>query len=732
MNGPDVLPDDCREALQHAAAMSDSAVLLVRDGADGTRPTVAWLNAAAADLLARDARSVAGEPLAAVLTTTEGGPLLHQVRAQRRAGQLRGADGVVHPVEVVAHPVPGQRLWAVTATAEEDAVGRGRAHAEAAQAYERRFLALTEQNPVPTVLSDVGMRLAHVNDAFARMVGLPAESMLGTGWLRMVEDGHVAAVSECAAAALQGHEADVVAAFRAVDGGRRMVHLRLAPAHTPGHGPSFVGTAEDVTERLAFEHQLAYQARHDALTGLPNRAALFETLQAGLVTPPGVDPLLAVLFLDLDNFKTINDSLGHDAGDSMLVEVARRLRGAVRDGDTVTRMGGDEFVVVCRGVHDDAEAEVLARRLLDVCTRPLTVTGVLVHPSASMGVARAGASHSTAQDLLRDADIAMYEAKARGKNRFAVCDDDARVVARDTLQLLADLREAIETGAIQVAYQPVVDMATASQPRSAEPLPAVEALARWNHPVRGNVPPQEFVALAEGHQLITGLTAHVLDSACAQLARWRAELGPLAPRRVNVNLSALQLGDPRLLETVTGSLVRHGVPAAGLCLEITESAIMGDPAASRETLLALREVGVSVAIDDFGVGYSSLAYLQRLPVDHLKIDRSFVLDLATGGDGALAAAVISIAGALGLSAIAEGVEVPEQAQRLQELGCRLGQGWLWARAMTGDDLARWVRQRAAGAVRPGRRAAQGGPATDGAGPDPATGSSDATAAPVPR
>ena len=707
MSGHNVLPDDCREALQHAAAMSDSAVLLVRDGADGARPTVAWLNAAAADLLAHDAVSAAGQPLDTLLTTVEGAPLLHEVRAQRRSGRLRGADGVMHPVELVAHPVPGQRLWAVTAVAEADTVGRGRAHAEAAQAYERRFLALTEQNPVPTVLSDVGMRLAHVNDAFARMVGLPAESLLGTAWLELVDPDHLAAVSDCAAAALQGDDADVIAAIRAVDGGRRMVHLRLAPAHTPGHGPSFVGTAEDVTERLAFEHQLAYQARHDALTGLPNRAALFETLQGGLATPAGVDPLLAVLFLDLDNFKTINDSLGHDAGDSMLVEVARRLRTSVRDGDMVTRIGGDEFVVVCRGVSDDEEAAVLARRLLDVCTRPLTVTGVLVHPSASIGVARAGASHATAQDLLRDADIAMYEAKARGKNRFAVCDDETRVVARDTLRLLADLREAIDTGQIRVAYQPVVDMATASQPHHAEPLPAVEALARWYHPVRGDVPPQEFVALAENHQLITGLTAHVLDSALAQLARWRTDLGRLAPRRVNVNLSALQLGDSRLLQTVTGALLRHGVPPSGLCLEITESAIMSDPGASRETLLALREVGVSVAIDDFGVGYSSLAYLQRLPVNHLKIDRSFVLELATGGDGALAAAVISLAAALGLSAIAEGVEVPEQAVRLQELGCRLGQGWLWARAMTGDDLTRWVLGRAGDGVRSGPRSSTG-------------------------
>ncbi|MGJ7441822.1 putative bifunctional diguanylate cyclase/phosphodiesterase [Aquipuribacter sp. MA13-6] len=708
MSGTDAPPEDCREALQHAAAMSDSALLLVRDG---DPPSVAWLNTAAADLLARDATSVAGLPLAGVLTWSAGAPLLHQVRTQRRPGVLTGADGSAHPVEITAHPVPGQAMWAVTAVPEHDAVGRGRAHAAAAEAAERRFLALTEQNPVPTVLSDVGMRLAHVNDAFARLTGLPVDSLLGTGWLRLVDADDLDAVTDCARQALEGTHADVVVGFATVGGGRRLVHLRLAPAHTPGHGPSFVGTAEDVTERLAFEQQLAYQARHDALTGLPNRSALFEQLQQSLARPPALaghggtpvpaagagGPDVAVLFLDLDNFKTINDSLGHDAGDSMLVEIARRLRGAVRDGDVVTRMGGDEFVVVCHGVVDDAEAEVLARRVLDVCTSPLTVNGVLVHPSASMGVARAGVGHSGAQDLLRDADIAMYDAKARGKNRFAVCDERSRDVARDTLQLLADLRVAIDTGQVTVAYQPVVHLGPVPDGEAPDrrPLPAVEALARWDHPTRGPVPPAEFVALAEGHQLITSLTAHVLDVACAQMARWRDTLGPLAPARLNVNLSALQLGDPRLLGTVTQALERHGVPATGLCLEITESAIMADPVASRDTLTSLRRAGISVAIDDFGVGYSSLAYLQHLPVDHLKIDRSFVAELATGGQGVVAAAVISLARALGLSAVAEGVEEPVQAARLRQLGCELGQGWLWARALTGDELGDWVRARSA-------------------------------------
>jgi diguanylate cyclase (GGDEF)-like protein/PAS domain S-box-containing protein len=567
---------------------------------------------------------------------------------------------------------------------------------------------------VPTVLSDVGLRLAHVNDAFTRLVRLPAEAVLGTAWLDLVHDEDLESVTTCARTALEGAAAETFARLLAADGAERWVHLRLAPTTTPRHGSGFVGTAEDVTERRAFERQLAYQARHDPLTGLPNRAALFEHLQRALLGARGTSPDLAVLFLDLDNFKLVNDSLGHHAGDALLVDVARRLRAAVRDQDVVTRMGGDEFVVVCHGVGDDEEAAQLAGRVLEVCTQPTVIGTLRVHPSASMGVARVDAATTSAHDVLRDADIAMYQAKALGKNRYALCDDATRDTARDELRLLADLRAALDAddappagggvapvGRLHVVYPPVLALAAPGSPRAADgtapgPLPVVEALARWSHPVRGTVPPDVFVPLAENHQLVGRLGERVLDAACAQLVRWREELGPMAPLRVAVNVSPHQLGDPGLVDMVTGTLSRHGLGADALCLEVTESALVADPATTRQVLVALRGAGVAVAIDDFGVGYSSLAHLRRLPVDHLKIDRSFVTELAGQGaadDGALAAAVVSLARALGLSTVAEGVEHPEQARALQELGCTYAQGWLWAPGMAGDALVDWVRAR---------------------------------------
>lgn len=685
---------DLLAGLEHASASSEDAVLLVRGGA---RPTIAWLNRTAGRLLGRDTAD--GVVLGDLLRSASDAELLHPVRTRPGDGLLRLPDGGESPVRVLSRPVPGHDLWVVSLRLDATAA-RGPDPDGQALAWEHRLLALTEQTPVPTVLSDVGLRLAHVNDAFARMVGLPAEAALGTSWLDLVHALDVDAVRGCAERALEGSPAEVVARFRTASGGRRWVHLRLAPAHTPGHGPGFVGTAEDVTERRAFEERLSYQARHDALTGLPNRAALFEQLQACLAgdgSGEAGEPSFAVLYLDLDNFKMINDSLGHDAGDALLVDVARRLGRVVRGRDLVARIGGDEFVVVCHDVPDDARAELLARRVLEVCTEPVEVASVLVHPSASLGVARATADHTGAQDLLRDADIAMYQAKRGGRNRFAVCDAAARAAAGDTLRLLADLRRAIDQGELTVAYQPVVGIgspAAGDAGTDVSPLLAVEALSRWTHPTRGPVSPEVFVRLAEEHQLVVPLTARVLEAACSQMARWQVELGALAPRRVNVNLSAVQVTDLRLVGQVREALRRHGLPPSALCLEITESAIMGDPTASRDTLLALRELGVSVAIDDFGVGYSSLAYLRRLPVDHLKIDRSFVDELGTGTGGAIAAVVVELARALGLSAIAEGVETPEQAHHLQQLGCTLGQGWLWAPAMDGDELREWVLRRA--------------------------------------
>ncbi|WP_336922502.1 putative bifunctional diguanylate cyclase/phosphodiesterase [Aquipuribacter sp. SD81] len=712
MTREDRLDPGVRHALLHAAEVADDAVLVVRAG-DPSR--VEWVNPAAETVLGAASGTIAGAPLARLLESRD--DLLGTARGSAGHGSLRAADGTRTAVRVTSHPVPGQPLWVLTAVpAQRRPV---EADSEALRAVERRFTALAERTPVPTVLSDVGLRLAHVNDAFTRLVGLPAESVLGTAWLDLVHPEDLEPVTACARAALEGEAAETFARLQGADG-ERWVHLRLAPTTNPRHGSGFVGTAEDVTERRAFERQLAYQARHDPLTGLPNRAALFEHLQRAVLAARGASPRLAVLFLDLDNFKLVNDSLGHHAGDALLVDVARRLRAAVRDQDVVTRMGGDEFVVVCHGVDDDEEAEQLAARVLEVCTQPTDIGTLRVHPSASMGVARVDAGGVSAQDVLRDADIAMYRAKSLGKNRYALCDEVTRDAARDELRLLADLRTALDDNAgerthdgaqvgIGVVYQPIVALAPSGGPdlgdgTSPGPLPVVEALARWQHPVRGSVPPDVFVPLAEAHQLVGRLGEAVLDAACAQVVRWREQLGERAPRRVAVNVSPHQLGDPRFVGTVTGTLARHGLPADVLCLEVTESALVADPATTRQVLRGLRQAGVAVAIDDFGTGYSSLAHLRRLPVDHLKIDRSFVTGLLeTGGapedgdGGALAGAVVSLARALGLSTVAEGVERPEQAAALRALGCTYAQGWLWARGMTGDDLARWVREREAAA-----------------------------------
>jgi diguanylate cyclase (GGDEF)-like protein/PAS domain S-box-containing protein len=737
-----VTTPEVNAALQNEAATADDALLVVGStetvDAGGKVASVAfvqWANAAAGQMLGREPRTIVGSPLASLISweldpddivpAVPGVPLLpvqgqsrssdadlrtllRRERGVRRNGWLHAADGARRPVTLVTHPVPDLPLWTVRAFAAEES-DSATAYA-AARAYERRYAALAERTPIPTVLSDVGMRLAHVNDAFARLLGRPAEQTLGIGWLAHVHEEDLEAVTACVQLALAGDNAETSARFVDAAGITRWTHIRLAPAHTPGRGPGFVGTVEDVTERRAFEELLAYQARHDPLTGLPNRTQLWEHLSAAqrceehAGAPVGsIDDRfcvegchsarggtdLACLFLDLDNFKVINDSLGHDAGDVLLIEIADRLRRVVRGHDLISRFGGDEFVIVCHGIDSDDSAGAVARRVLGVLTEPFSIAGVMVHPTGSLGVARSGLPEQHApHDLVRDADIAMYQAKRAGKNCFAMCDQTARDAARDALQLVADLRSAIEDGDLDVVYQPIIPMETPDgEPQR---LPGVEALARWTHPERGPISPAIFVAMAEANQLIAALSEYVLDVSCAQMSTWNRELGDAAPLRINVNLSASQLTDSALPAQVEAVLSRYELEPGSLCLEITESALMRDPDACRATLLDLRAHGVSLAIDDFGTGYSSLAYLQRLPVDFLKIDQSFVAELATSSGSVVAAAVVSLARSLGLATIAEGVETPDQVGPLRDLGCTYAQGWLYAKAMPGAELTSWL------------------------------------------
>ncbi|WNV73787.1 EAL domain-containing protein [Geodermatophilus sp. DSM 44513] len=675
------VPPEVVSSVFYGAAVSDTLVFLVAELVGGT-PRIAWGNEGATRLLGYGLADLRALPVSALVPTLRGGEVRLLLRRERTAWMtlpVRTASGALVEVRVTCTPSPGGRTWTLRLVPVDH--DSERALRATADAHEQRFTTLTERSPVPTLLSEQGMRLAHVNDAFCTLVGLPAEQLLGTGWMASVHPEDLDGVIEQVVAVLGGGDGETTARLVRTDGTERTTVIRFAHLVTPGVGAGFVGTIEDVTERLAFEARLAHQASHDPLTGLPNR-----TLLAGHVAQrfrPGTGGL-AVLFLDLDDFKVVNDSLGHAAGDELLVEVATRLRATVRPGDLVARFGGDEFVVVCEGV-DQPEAVALAERISAALARPVPLGGVDVRPHASVGVTVQTAEHGDAEELIRDCDIAMYQAKAGGKGQITVLDQRARDRARDELRLVAELREAIERREITLLYQPIL--------RADDRTPvAVESLARWHHPERGPVSPGVFVALAEQSGLIGALGLLVLDLTCRQLAEWDRLLGAAAPQRASVNVSALQL-DGRLHGAVVTALERHGLAPTRLSIEITESALARDPASARAVLTQLRDLGVSLSIDDFGTGYSSLAHLRRLPVDCLKVDRSFVAELADG-HAEIATAVIALARSLDLTTVAEGVETEEQATRLAELGVGHLQGFDLARPMTGAATAAWYAARA--------------------------------------
>jgi diguanylate cyclase (GGDEF)-like protein/PAS domain S-box-containing protein len=674
------VPAEVVAAVFYGTAVSDSLALLVAETVGGT-PRITWGNEGAVRMLGHALEDLRSLPVTSLVPTLSGAEvrlLLRRERSARMKLPVRTASGATVETLVLCTPTPSGRSWVLRLAAADSR--QERALRATADASEQRFATLTERSPVPTLLSEQGMRLAHVNDAFCSLVGLQAEQLLGTGWMSTVHPDDVDRVVEQAVAVLGGGDGEAQVRLVRADGAERTVVVRFAHLFTPGVGAGFVGTIEDVTDRQAFEARLAHQANHDPLTGLPNRTRLAEHVGDRFV--PGTEGL-ACLFLDLDNFKVVNDSLGHAAGDQLLVEVAVRLASAVRPGDLVARFGGDEFVVVCEGVGEP-DAVALAERITATLAVPVTLGGVEVRPRASVGVGVQTADHRDAEELIRDCDIAMYQAKAAGRGRITVLDQRTRAEARDKVRLVAELREAIERREITLLYQPILGTFDGT-------AEAVESLARWEHPARGPVSPVAFVALAEESGLVAALGLLVLDETCRQMAEWDRTLGTAAPRRANVNVSALQL-DGSLLPSVAAALERHGLDPARLTIEITESALMKDPASAREVLVALRELGVSVAIDDFGTGYSSLAALRRLPVDCLKVDRSFVAELAEG-HAEIASAVIALARSLGLRTVAEGVETAAQAAELARLGADALQGFDLAPPMTGAATADWFAAR---------------------------------------
>jgi diguanylate cyclase (GGDEF)-like protein len=424
-------------------------------------------------------------------------------------------------------------------------------------------------------------------------------------------------------------------------------------------------------ERKRAEVALAHQALHDPLTELPNRALFLDRLEQALARAQRSSVNVAVLFLDLDRFKVVNDSLGHEAGDRLLVDVANRLRGVVRPGDTVARFGGDEFTILC-DVRGERDAVLIAERVAAAVEAPFTLDDNEAFLTTSLGIAlTTGRVDARAEALIRDADAAMYRAKERGKSRYELFDSNMRASAVDRLEIENALHRALDRGEFRVFYQPAVDLLTG------EPI-GVESLVRWQHPERGLVGPDEFIALTEETGLIVPLGAWVLREACRQWKVWE-ESGTPAPR-IAVNLSTRQLGQPDLVEVVADVLEETGMDPAQLSLEITESTVLEDTESALGTLEALKRQGVRISLDDFGTGYSSLALLKRLPVDELKVDRSFVMGLGRDPkDSPIVSTVVGLAEALGLAAIAEGVETAAQAEELRRIGCRLAQGFYFAR-----------------------------------------------------
>ena len=462
--------------------------------------------------------------------------------------------------------------------------------------------------------------------------------------------------------------------------------LRFEVQHTDllhdEHVRGIVLNSRDVSERKEFEDQLAHQAFHDPVTGLANRALFSDRVEHALMRSQRGFPDIAVVFIDLDDFKTVNDSLGHAAGDSVLQEVARRLRIAVRPTDTVARFGGDEFAVLLEGVNDSAMAADAAARILHALELAYEIDGKQVFPRASVGICLVDREDAVpeAAELLRNADVAMYMAKRDSKGSYRVFEPAMHERVVERLELRAELQQSIEADQLELHYQPVVRL-------EGHEIVGVEALLRWQHPTRGTIPPNQFIPLAEETGLIVAMGRWVLNEACREGVEIQTRFERDEPLTISVNLSVRQLQSDSIVSDVRCALETSGLPPESLVLEITESVMMSDTDFAVQRLDDLKALGVRLAMDDFGTGYSSLSYLSRFPVDILKMDRSFV---GAGENVALQSAIIALGASLELDVVAEGIELPEQEQSLHDLGCEIGQGFLFAHPMPSSDLAAYL------------------------------------------
>jgi diguanylate cyclase (GGDEF)-like protein/PAS domain S-box-containing protein len=522
--------------------------------------------------------------------------------------------------------------------------------------------------------------LRYASPSVAKILRRDADSLVGTSVLDLLAPMEVSRAHAFLDGLISGGSASPVEwCFQLPNGVVRNLETIATNLLDDPDVHGIVLNSRDVTERKALEEQIVHRAFHDGLTGLANRALFYDRIVHAQARVDRDGGQLAVLFLDLDDFKTVNDSLGHTAGDLLLVAFAQRLQAALRATDTVARFGGDEFAVLVEDVHDLAAAITLAEVCLAECNQPFELGVQDVFVRISIGVAMSRPAQPP-DELLREADVALYAAKSKGKGRCEVFDSAMDARARERLQTEIELRRALAQGELRVYYQPIVSLADRA-------ITGVEALARWQHPQRGLVSPVDFIPLAEETGLIVPIGQWVLEQACLQVRKWRDQNPLYCDLVVSVNLSARQFQTPDLVAEIVRAVRDARLEPQALKLEITESTVMQDPEAAADTLRELKALGFLLAIDDFGTGYSSLSYLKRFPVDTLKIDRSFVDGLGADlQDTAIVRSVVDLAQALDVTVTGEGIETAAQEAELRSLGCDGGQGFLFARPLPAAEL----------------------------------------------